>query len=429
MRSYFFISFLMFISIPYCLFAETTQGDIDEKALNHLNRLRKMVSMKSFQINPYLDVAAKNHAKYLVENGQIGHLEQPGLLFFTGVYPVERAMKAGYASKNVSENLSLGQADGAESINGLMSAIYHRFGFLGFLNDEIGIGIIKGNHGQQYVYMMGNRSLSRFCGSTIYMDESVFYQDACKHRERVSAEKYDFIQIESLKNNPPVVLWPPPDSDFVDGVFFEESPDPLPDLNVSGYPVSLQLNPHFFKEIRLNYFRLYSSKDNSEIRNVRILSQKNDPNHKLTRHQFALFPLKRLDWGTQYRVEAGIFANGKNQKWIWSFKVRSLAQPLVTIQAKGESIYIQPGKKYAIYFPPQKNLPYIEKLKWEMSDNVKTKIDWEDKNTINITALGEICQKITFFINDQRFFQVFIGALSYAKPNKLSELSFQSCEK
>ena len=49
------------------------------------------------------------------------------------------------------------------SVDGLFSAIYHRFGFLDFTTDEIGIGESDDSNLYVYTYDIGNKRLREFC--------------------------------------------------------------------------------------------------------------------------------------------------------------------------------------------------------------------------------------------------------------------------
>jgi uncharacterized protein YkwD len=135
--------------------SENVQEEIS-RGLEYLNALREKVGLVPFELNPYLSKAAYNHAIYMAVNKVVGHYESEGYNDFTGVTPSDRVTYAGYPLRYVGENLSYGQENIYESIDGLFSAIYHRFGFLDFNYDDVGI-VIYDNF---YVYYMGNSKLS-----------------------------------------------------------------------------------------------------------------------------------------------------------------------------------------------------------------------------------------------------------------------------
>jgi len=109
--------------------------------IDYLNELREAVGLARFNHSAMLEESAENHALYLIDNNETSHYEISGKIGFTGVSISERVQAVGYKASYVSENLSGGSRDYKHSVDGLFSAIYHRFGFLNFKIDEIGIGI------------------------------------------------------------------------------------------------------------------------------------------------------------------------------------------------------------------------------------------------------------------------------------------------
>jgi len=126
--------------------------------LDYLNDLRQQAGMQPFVHHPQLQQSAQHHADYLAINRQWGHTQLPGRQGFTGAVPMERMLKAGYNNRHGSENVSshLGSVSPKKSIDGLMSAIYHRFAFLSFEHDQLGIGYASENNFHSYVYNLGN---------------------------------------------------------------------------------------------------------------------------------------------------------------------------------------------------------------------------------------------------------------------------------
>ena len=98
--------------------------------LDYLNSLRTNAGMPAFTSDDQLEASAKNHSKYMQTNNIFSHGEDSTKSGYTGDYASNRAIFAKYKNKGVSENISARQASVEDSIDGLMSAIYHRFGFL-----------------------------------------------------------------------------------------------------------------------------------------------------------------------------------------------------------------------------------------------------------------------------------------------------------
>ena len=387
------------------------------KAFDYLNQIRGYAGLTSFGKNAELEKAAENHAAYLSLNNIASHFEQENLEGYTGRKPDDRAVYAGYGSRAVTENFSLGKHGAIQSVDGLMSAIYHRLGFLDFTKNELGIGIVKGRTGHNYVYKMGSRQLNRFCQNSVHATAGPIYADVCRHNDKISSEKYDKTLSDIQEQNPPIVTWPPDQSEYIPVVFYEEFPDPLPDLSVSGYPVSIQLNPFYYRRVKILRFKLFDHQSGVEIRPVRLLTKKLDPNHLLTLYQFALFPLNRLEWNRWYRVEALFLANGKKLAHKWAFKTKDLSVPIFRIKGQSERLYLKRGQTYAVHLPPRKNLPVIKHLRWESTSRDNNQIIWEDRNTIRVTLSGNRCEEVRFYLDANRVF-----VLEVADEDNLNDL-------
>lgn len=110
--------------------------------LSYINNVRAKTGLNQLSQNEILNTSALNHAKYVVANEAMSHDETAGRAGFTGENPSKRAFYAGYNAV-VRENLSYNSGDLKSAIDGLLSAIYHRFAFLDFASDEIGIGYFE----------------------------------------------------------------------------------------------------------------------------------------------------------------------------------------------------------------------------------------------------------------------------------------------
>ena len=437
-----------------------------DNALQQINQYRQAVGLIELQHSNLLAQAAKQHSIYLstrdhrrIKRMEDAHGEQQGEAGFTGKTVRDRTQVQAYPHHNVSENISLGSENENASVELLMSGIYHRFGFLNFLIDEIGIGIID----KVYVYNMGRNDVSTLCANppeealaapphdclgtkvkpqfwqqlcrsiktrdvfsspykkrcnngtllnAAYMNKfcqsppansllrgSGSYYTLCANRLKVKASwfnnlcenpsnaaqyrgdgryykicdpakkvpaywlkercasiptsgkytdsgKYYLscnnaphkIKVEYMQqvdkqryvNNPRYVAWPAKDMQNVDVAFYTEIPDPLPDLDESGYPFSLQFNPAKVKKVQiLQVDFAYQSLEAKTprpwiaVKQLRLLTAKNDPNKKLTPLQFAWFPLQKLRWGTYYRVRVKAKIDNQIEVLQWQFKTKS----------------------------------------------------------------------------------------------------------
>jgi len=352
--------------------------------LNLLNNYRAQVGLNPLKENRYLDVAAQKHAYFMYKNNAIGHYEAIGYPYFFGNTPFDRAIKAGYPTRQVVENISHGEENFNESIKDLFSAIYHRIGFLDFNIDEIGYAKIS----NFYVYDMGNSVIANSCKNPSYARSG--YIGMCKNRNTIISKKtYNYL----ISKNPKVVLWPYPNMQNTPTVFYNEIPDPLPNIDVSGYPISILFNPYYYKHIKLIDFKI----DNMTYK---IITKNNDVNHKLKYNQFVLFPLKRLDYDKTYYIHAKFLVDGKIKVFNWKFHTEKTNNILEVTQIN-QTFYIKPNIKYSIYFKPQNKKDVITGFRYRYPSTLKIKdIAFKDANTIYLKVSGY--GKITLYTNNKR---------------------------
>jgi uncharacterized protein YkwD len=268
------------------------------KALEYLNFLRQKSGMVSFIRNHTLELSAKNHADYLIKNSQIGHYQEKNRPLFTGVEPKDRMLHAGYQTPLSVENVSHNNINYKDSIEGLFSAIYHRFGFLDFKVDEIGIGVAQDSKDASknaYVYNMGIYQLNDLCSGSSFQGYGKYVYKVCKNSElKIKQSKFDEAMNACRLLNNRVVIYPYDGQEHVPPAFFDEIPDPLLEYSVSGFPVSVQFNKYYYKRVKLNSFKLFDS-DNREVDSI-LYDHISDINMLFKRGEYALFPKKRLEW-------------------------------------------------------------------------------------------------------------------------------------
>jgi hypothetical protein len=257
----------------------------------YLNEQRSHAGMSKFYWRDDLAKSSENHSKYLTKNNEIGHYEDSGLIGYTGYSPNDRILDTlSYRPRMTGENVSSGNMNTQTSINTLFSAIYHRFGFLSYSFRDIG-----------------------------------FARDSRDDYDYISAYTYNLSTpsiSDEQKKNPKVVLWPYDGQQDSLTVFYEESPDPLPDYSRSGYPISVQFNPAKSGDIVWQSFKIFD-KDGDELTNTRVLDKQSDPNSKFSSKEFALFPLDELASDAEYSVVFEYREDGGNvQKLSWSFSTR-----------------------------------------------------------------------------------------------------------
>jgi uncharacterized protein YkwD len=325
------------------------------EALAQISQIRASMGMPILLENTALQKAAQAHADYLVQHHVSAHLEKSGQSGFTGTKPLDRALRAGYGARFVGENLSTKSTDAVHSIDGLFSAIYHRFGFLNLSFDEVGIGIAQQTsdaRNSAFVYLMGNSEVHRLCTEKSYQGSGRYVYGVCADtKQRIKAHVYNRARDEIKERNPKIVFYPYDGQREVPPAFYNETPDPLPEYDVSGFPVSVEFNDRYFRKVALISFRLYEE-GGSEVAPVRLLDKRSDPHHELTRRQFALLPLKRLAYGTTYRAEVVYRHNKKKRKILWRFTTRQPIETLKTVRQAETTLRLKRGQGYWIYFEP-----------------------------------------------------------------------------
>jgi|UPI0003A4EC10 hypothetical protein len=359
MRSVLLITLMWFAMTSTALAADT-------EALLYLNQLRLAAGMKPLQQDPHLAQAAQAHADYLRLNHRSGHGESPGLAGFTGRSPSDRALAASYPSSHVSENVHYQQGDIVASeaaniaIDGLMTAIYHRFGFLDFDIDRVGVGYSSDERNSVTVFVMANHGEAQACSAHASgRPHGMFYTRVCADsNKKIPSLQWQQAKQAARQGQPAWVLWPYDGATGVDPAFANESPDPLPDLDISGNPLSININPAYADEIHVIDFTLYD--DSGRSLPARLLNQHNDPNHKFNARQVSLFPLQRLQWNSRYQASIDMDVAGKREHITWSFRTRDLGVDTFEVRHDQEVLHLQSSQRnFAIYIPPQGEGPDI----------------------------------------------------------------------
>jgi hypothetical protein len=165
----------------------------------------------------------------------------------------------------------------------------------------------------------------------------------------------------------------------------------MPGYKVSGYPVSVELNPSYFKDIKLKYFRLYDSKG-MMIRS-KLLKASNDPNKKLKKYQFAIIPLQRLDYDTTYKARFEAITDKGRVKLQWKFHTQKFDKPMYKITKRYTKIKTK-DDNIILYIKPKNRKDIIRKIKLKG----KAKISFIDANTLKVSQIG---QKTTIYLRDK----------------------------
>ena len=346
----------LFLLLLVCSHTHAAPGFADEQAFQYLNDIRQQAGMPPFKRDNTLDHAAQMHADYLVNHHAWGHGQQPGKAGYTGKTPLARMLFAGYSSRHNSENVSthMGEGDAYKSIDGLMGAIYHRFLFLTFDYDEVGIGhALRGDY-QSYVYNLGNSDKASLCNhsETAVTPGQYVFRVCADEYKRISHDVFESALTDLQKQNPAYVVWPPDGLENVPPGFYIEEPDPLPGVDVSGYPVSIQFNPVYFeKPPQLKRFELFEQSSSQPVELLARFDQARDIHGKFTAYEHAIFPRYRLSWNTEYRAEIDyIDADNQTQSLRWQFRSRAFDAPFFEVDGS-EEIHAA-SESLVVYSPP-----------------------------------------------------------------------------
>ncbi len=356
----------------------------EQNALEYLNYLRSGAGLIPFQSHSQLNLAAKNHANYLTNHLTFGHKELAQHKDFTGEFASSRVTYTGYATPQVIENVSTHNLNYKESINGLFSAIYHRFAFLDFRSDAIGIGISQNRHKKTqtaFVYDMSSYAL-----------EALY-----KNNQTITTADLNQALNLNKKRNSPVVIYPFNQQTEVPPAFFDELPDPLPEHKVSGFPISISFNSLYYKNAKLLYFKIFNA-EGIELKNTLTFDYKTDPNRRLEKLDFVLFPLDRLEWNSKYYVKFSALLDGQTFTKEWSFQTQSFASPLHIVQHDNQLYNIKKSQPNVFYFPPTSKVDLLSDIAYPANID----IEFVDKNTIKLTGLTAVGKQQTLTIGQHQ---------------------------
>ncbi len=381
------------LGVSFSLAQAATSG------VEYLNDMRRQAGLVPLAVNANLQASSQNHSHYLTLNTTTGHSEDPALDGYTGETPSQRGLEAGYYSVSISENVSGGQEDIYSSIDKLFAGIYHRFTFLSMEKDEIGIGIEE----KHYTFDLGNSLLNDLCQNHTYA-YGQYYYNACRDSEkRIEVATYNAARdhYRTSEDAPGIVVWPPQNGQAILPGFYAENPDPLPDHQVSGYPISVEFNSALYPAAPEEVDLTLQDDEGTPLESIMLMDRDNDPQQYLTAHQFALFPLEHLEWGRRYR--ATLAFDGQTRQWC--FATRSLAtfgaEKVYRIDRRDDlQRPIVPGRTYALYFVPQDTDDMFDHYYYRYNSQ-KPDISFVDRNTLLVTVSGAVGEQVMITVNNE----------------------------
>jgi len=358
------------------------RGELSE-AKKAISYLRRGAGMVRFDTEPNLERAAQMHANYIALNGIALHTESEGMKLFTGLDPKDRAVAAGYKSNFVLENFSSGVPSSDSSIRGLFSAIYHRFGFLNPIVNRMGVGVAqntKSRNESAFVYLLGSSYLNSLCSYKSGKKEGYFIKGSCADEKIfISQRRFDFAKGQVSKRNPKLIVYPYNRQKNVDIAFYNETPDPRPNDSVTGYPISCEFNSAFFKDVNVSSFELFLGRTKIE---TELMDVSNDPNSRFSQRQFALFPLKPLEFGKTYSAEIHYSVRDRPKRKSWRFTT-TLPSNLIVVNKLESDISLSPGITYTLYLSPANSNDVISSI---LAPKDVFSLSIIDGNTVSIRA-------------------------------------------
>ncbi|MGD8309900.1 MAG: CAP domain-containing protein [Chromatiales bacterium] len=504
-----------------------------DDALDGLNRIRTRAGLTALAWSSPLARAARGHAAYLaarVRNDEIPsggslHQQVPDTDGFTGESPAQRALRAGYPHRKVRENVSVGTDSAAKSLDGLMTAIYHRLAFLDLEADEVGIA----RKGKVLVYLLGRSDYTALCRGEIpeaifeppalcvdtrvdpdYMDslcdslpaEALFqppydracpggllldrdymarwcaspppaailegsgayyrpcdsdlkvdagwwrgfcesppedaryghsgsyyeicgarrvhadwlerrcsnlpenarygydgrYLEACAGTVRMHAGWRDRLDARRQAALPDYIVWPPDGAEDAAPAFYEEQPDPLPGREVSGNPLSVQVNPRIADGLSLGPLQLHRIGPGGRRTplQTQAMDADSDPNGKLQPSEHAFFPLEHLGWGQRYEAEARVERDGSTERLRWRFTTRDPGARALSAGPDTRRLSYPRGRPFALFIPPTDAAPRpLGRYTYRAPRGARVDIEPVDYNTVRLEIAGADCHPLT----------------------------------
>ena len=362
----------------------------DSDAVAYLNEYRRGSGLSALKPNQILSQAAKNHAEYSAQNEYMGHDEAAGRAKFSGATPADRALAVGYKSTLVLENIAY-KSDFKEAVDGLFSAIYHRFAFLNLSVDEVGYALASKDKFNAFVFEMGNSRLSAFCArGTSDTGVGRFYTNVCADKNlKIKDAKFDNFT-GSMKS---YVKFP--DATAVMPYFSGEIPDPFPECKITANPVSIEFNANA-SEVKFKDFEIFQ--DGRKIQNLHVITSANDINSKFSSKQFAAFSREVFDFGAQYeavfsyeqagaRNQSAQNAGAQVKQIKWSFKTKTPQNPYFDAR-DGDVLGVDADKTYEIFFRPKDCNDLMTRYSYKASGFMTPTVAQSGTNTLSVKLKG-----------------------------------------
>jgi len=271
--------------------APTATNNVATDGLNWINYRRSQIGMPALTRSSMIDVAAQGHSDYQRINNTVTHVQTRGKPGYTGEQLEDRLRAAGYifgAPNAIGEVISAtSNGSGFFMAEELITAIYHRFVIFEPVFQEIGAGAASSS--SNYNYFTADFVTNLGYGNGIAAGT--------------------------------VVTWPFNGQTQVPVNFLSdyEEPDPVPDANEVGYPVSVHTN--LTRKLTVQSFTIHAHGASSNLP-TRLLAQGQDAEMANTPSAAAIVPLSPLAGATTYDVSFSGTVDGTAVTRNWSFTTK-----------------------------------------------------------------------------------------------------------
>ncbi|WP_319633138.1 CAP domain-containing protein [Janthinobacterium rivuli] len=268
--------------------APVLSNNIATDGFNWINYRRSQVGLTPLVRNSLIDNAALGHSNYLNSNSVVVHNQIKGKPGFTGETLYDRLTASGYGVTSVWGEVIAGVASnsGFYMAENLITAVYHRFLIFEPIFKEGGAGAAVNNSG--YAYFTTDLAGNSRYGPGLPAGQIVSYPFSGQTKVATS-----------FSSN-------------------EEEPDPVPNQDVVGYPISVHAN--FDATLSVTAFTVRQRGAGADL-TVRLLSKETDAINT-SRSVAAIIPLAPLLAATTYDVSFIGKVNGADVTRSWSFTTR-----------------------------------------------------------------------------------------------------------
>ncbi|MGK5080274.1 CAP domain-containing protein [Janthinobacterium sp. HLX7-2] len=267
--------------------APALSNNIATDGFNWFNYRRSQAGLAPLARNGLIDNAALGHSNYQNSNNTVAHEQVQGKPGFTGVKLGDRLAKAGYVVTSLQGEVIAGAANtsGFYLAEELVTAIYHRFVIFEPLFKEGGAGAAVNTGG--YAYFTTDLAGNSSYGPGLTAGQLVTYPFSGQLNVATSFSS----------NN--------------------ESPDPVPNQDVVGYPISVHAN--YGSAISVTAF---SVRQRGAGTDLTVLLLKYGSDAHTPKSAAAIIPFAPLAANTTYDVSFIGNVNGADITRNWSFTTR-----------------------------------------------------------------------------------------------------------